>query len=167
MRKVSSRVACSFWYSSGSISNLGSTGAGSVGIHLIYQSLSAILHLGKSTICGSLGVVCIQPSPYRSGELCIFSSYTSSPSSVQVSCRICYRLIQTLIQVVPCWMEAPWLPTVLNMLEDIPHHCPIIRNVIRYVSVVLKGLLSLHLTLWLLRDMCYPDKGSLLQSVRQ
>ena len=25
-----------------------------------------------------------------------------------------------LILVVPCLMEAPWLPTVLNMLEDIP-----------------------------------------------
>ena len=25
------------------------------------------------------------------------------------------------ILVAPCWMEAPWLPTVLNMLAGIPH----------------------------------------------
>ena len=30
-----------------------------------------------------------------------------------------------LILVAPCWMEAPWLPTVLSMLEDIPHQFPI------------------------------------------
>ena len=30
-----------------------------------------------------------------------------------------------------------------------------------------KGLPSLHLILWLLRDVCLVDKGSLLQSVRQ
>ena len=28
--------------------------------------------------------------------------------------------LRHLILVVPCWMEAPWLPTVLNMLADIP-----------------------------------------------
>ena len=28
--------------------------------------------------------------------------------------------IRWLILVAPCWMEAPWLPTVLNMLADVP-----------------------------------------------
>ena len=28
--------------------------------------------------------------------------------------------LRHLILVVPCWMEAPWLPTVLNMLADVP-----------------------------------------------
>ena len=32
---------------------------------------------------------------------------------------------------------------------------------------VLKGLPYLHLTLWLLSDVCYADRGSLPQSVRQ
>ena len=47
-----------------------------------------------------------------------------------------------LTLVAPCWMEAPWLPTVLNMLADIPHQCAIIRDIIMDVSVgqVLKGL---------------------------
>ena len=28
--------------------------------------------------------------------------------------------LRHLILVAPCWMEAPWLPAVLNMLADIP-----------------------------------------------
>ena len=65
-------------------------------------------------------------------------------------------------------MEAPWLPTVLTMLEDIPWQCPVVKHFIMDVLVgqVLRGLPYLHLTLWLPRDMCCPDKGSLLQSVR-
>ena len=35
------------------------------------------------------------------------------------------------------------------------------------IGHVLKGLPFLHLTLWLLSDVCYADRGSLLQSVRQ
>ena len=39
-------------------------------------------------------------------------------------------------------MEAPWLPTVLNMLADVPWHCPIIKDLVMYVLVghVLKVL---------------------------
>ena len=39
-------------------------------------------------------------------------------------------------------MEAPWLQTVLNMLEDIPCWCPIIIDLVMDVSVgcMLKGL---------------------------
>ena len=71
--------------------------------------------------------------------------------------------------MVPCWMEAPWLPTVLNMLADILQWCPIIKDLIMDVLAghVLKGLPYLHLTLWLLRDVYYTDRGSLPQSVRQ
>ena len=74
-----------------------------------------------------------------------------------------------LILVAPCWMEAHGLPRVLNMLADIPWCCPIVKDLIMDVSLgqVLKGLTYLHLTLWLLRDMCCADRGSLPQSVRQ
>ena len=50
-------------------------------------------------------------------------------------------------------MEAPWLPTVLNMLEDIPHSGPILNHLVIdvLVSKVLRSLPSIHLTLWLLR----------------
>ena len=36
--------------------------------------------------------------------------------------------LRWLILVAPCWMEAPWLPTVLNMLADIPQQRPIIKD---------------------------------------
>ena len=36
-----------------------------------------------------------------------------------------------LIPNVPYWVQVSWLPTVLNMLEDIPHQCPLIENCIR------------------------------------
>ena len=77
--------------------------------------------------------------------------------------------LRCLILVTPSWMEAPWLPTVLNMLADIPQWCPIIKDLIVDVLIgqALKGLPYLHLTLWLLSDVCYVDRGSLPQSVRQ
>ena len=77
--------------------------------------------------------------------------------------------LRHLILVAPCWMEAPWLPTALSMLADIPQQCPIIKDLVVDVSVgqALKGLRYLHLTLWLLSNVCYADKGSLPQSVRQ
>ena len=66
-------------------------------------------------------------------------------------------------------MEAPWLPTVLNMLADIPQQCPIIKDLVVDVLVgqALKDLPYLHLTLWLLNNVCYIYRGSLPQSVRQ
>ena len=72
------------------------------------------------------------------------------------------------ILMVPCWMEAPWLPTVLRMLADIPQWCPIVIDLVVDVSVgqALKGLQCLHLTLWQASDVCYADRDSLPQSRR-
>ena len=77
--------------------------------------------------------------------------------------------LRHLILVAPCWVEAPWLLTVLNMLANVPRQCPIVKDLIMDVSVgqALKGLQYLHLTLWQLSDVCYADRGSLPQSVRQ
>ena len=71
--------------------------------------------------------------------------------------------------VAPCWMEAPWLLTVVNMLADVPWQCPLVKDLIMDFSVgqALKGLGYLNLTLWLLSNVCYTDRGSLLWSVRQ
>ena len=59
-------------------------------------------------------------------------------------------------------MEAPWLPTVVNILADIPWHCSVIKDLMMYVSVgqVLKDLSYLHLALWLLRYMCCTERVS-------
>ena len=77
--------------------------------------------------------------------------------------------LRHLLLVASCWMEAPWLPTILNMLTDVPWWCPLVKDLIMDVLVgqVLKGLQYLHLTLWLLSNMCYADMGSLPRSVRQ
>ena len=71
--------------------------------------------------------------------------------------------LRHLILVEPCWMEAPWLPTVLNMLADNPWQCPIVTDLVMDVSVgqVLKGLQYLHLTIWQLSNVCYADRGYL------
>ena len=73
-----------------------------------------------------------------------------------------------LVLVGTCWMEATWLPTVLNTLADIPWHCIIIKYLVMDVLVghVLKGLPYLHFTLWLLWDVCCTQ-GFSPQSVRQ
>ena len=54
-------------------------------------------------------------------------------------------------------------PTVLNKLADVPHQCHVVKDLIMDVSVskVLKGLLLLHFTLWLLRDVCFTGNGFL------
>ena len=33
-----------------------------------------------------------------------------------------------LITVAACWVEAPWLPTVFNILKDIPYQYPIVKT---------------------------------------
>ena len=69
--------------------------------------------------------------------------------------------LRWLILVAPCWMEAPWLPEVLNMLADVPGRCPIVKDLIVDVSIgqALKGLQYLHVTLWQPRNVCYTDRG--------
>ena len=63
--------------------------------------------------------------------------------------------LRHLLLVASCWMEAPWLPTVLNLLVDVPQQCPLLKDCIMDVLVgqALKGLQYLHLTLWLLSDV--------------
>ena len=43
--------------------------------------------------------------------------------------------LRHLTMVVPCCMEAPCLPPILNMLADILWQCPIIKDLIIDVSV--------------------------------
>ena len=38
--------------------------------------------------------------------------------------------LRHLILVAPCWMEVPWLPTIVNMLADVPQWCPIIKDLV-------------------------------------
>ena len=131
--------------------------------------MSALLHRGKSSTFGGLGVKCIQPS-LNISVCCVFPSPALSPLVLsKFLAEHVTGQFRLLILVVPCWMAGLWLPTVLNMLEDIPQCCTVTKDLIMDVSVgqVLKGQPYLHLNVWLLRYMCYIYKGSLSQSVRQ
>ena len=76
--------------------------------------------------------------------------------------------LRHLLLVAPCWMEGPWLPTILNMLADVPQWRPIVKGLVIDVLVgqAVKGLQYLHLNLLQLSNVCYADNGSLPQSVR-
>ena len=78
----------------------------------------------------------------------ISSSCLSSPSSLQVYGRICKGKFIILILITPLCIEVPWLPKVLNRLEDIPPWHPIIKDLIMDVLVgqVLMGLPFLPLS---------------------
>ena len=136
--------------------------------HLLILLNASIIIPWKLHYLWGLGVECLQPSLDFSGKLCVSSSCSSSSGSVQVSGRTCQWSTQTFDSGGTCWMEAPWLPTHLNMLADIPWWCPIINDLIMDVSVgqVLNGLQHLHLTLWQLSDVYYIIRGSLPWSVR-
>ena len=105
-----------------------------------------VLHLGKSTAFGDLGVECIQPSLDVSDKLCLLSSCISS---VQVSGGIYNGSVHTFDSS----------GTMLNG-GSLASHCSqhlgryslmlsVIKNLIVDVSVghVLKALSYLHLTL--------------------
>ena len=95
--------------------------------------MTALFHFGNSTASGDLGVECLQPSLEFSGKLCVSSSSSGPSCSVQVSSRTCQQSTQTFTFGAPCWMEAPWLPTVLNMLTvlaDVPQQCPNIEDLV-------------------------------------
>ena len=130
--------------------------------------MAALLHLGISDTSDALGLNAFNhPWTFQVSYMfpppvlvpLVLSKFLAEHVKGQVRC---------LILVAPCWMEAPWLPTVLNILADVPQQCPIINDLIVDVSVgqALKGLPYLHLTLWLLSNVCYANRGSLPQSVR-
>ena len=104
-----------------------------------------------------------------SSGLCVFSSCIGPLVLSRFLAGHVTGQFRLLVLLAPCWMEAPWLPTLLGKLVDITHQCPILKDLIldALIGQVLMGLKSLHFTLWLLRDVCCTDKGSLPWCVRQ
>ena len=159
-------MAHSCLQSSDSISYLESVGVRYVGM-FIYQSTSALLHLGKSTTSQSLRVECFQLSLDTSGELCVSSSFIYSPSSLQVSGRPDHRSFQTFSS--DTLFDRGSLAS--HSLQPIGRHSSsgsFFPHLIKYdfIDWVLKGLPLLHLTLWLFRDVHCAYKRCLPQSVR-
>ena len=106
-----------------------------------------------------------QPSLATSGGLYISASGISSSSYVQVFSRTCHKSIQTSNSHNNLLHASPWLPSILNMLEKILLTVPWqkISSWFLVAFLVLKGLPSLHLMLWLVSDVCCLDKGSVPQ----
>ena len=166
--EVVSRVASSPSGGSGSLSPLGPSGGGPAGIFSFY-SMPALFHLGNSTTSGGLGIECLQPSLDFSGKLCVSFSSSSSSGSIKVSGRTCQRSTQTF-DSGGALLDGGSLAShssqhVGRCSLVVAHHKDLIMDVL--VSQVLKGLPYLHLTLWQLSNVCYTDRGSLPQSVRQ
>ena len=131
--------------------------------------MSLLLHIGKATTSGSLGVECFQPYFDISDDFLI-PPPSFIPMVMSKFLAECVTGQSRLgILVAPCWMEAAWHATTFNMLADIPHQCPFVKYLVLDVLVgqVSMDIQSLHLTLWLLRDDCCTDKDSFPQSVRQ
>ena len=131
--------------------------------------MPTIFHFGNSTASGGLGLNAFSYSwkfqisyvfPPPALVPLVLSNFLAEHVNSQ---------LRHLLLVASCWMEAPWLPTVLNMLVDVPQQFPLLKDVVVDVLAgqVLKGLQYLHLTIWLLSDVCYADRGSLPWSVRQ
>ena len=89
-------------YRSSSLSTRESTKVRSV-CNLIYQSMSALFHLGKPTTSGSLEIECFQLSLEMSGELYFSSCCITFPSLSKFLAKH-IRSIQTSILVAPCWI---------------------------------------------------------------
>ena len=146
---------------------LGPSRGGPAGI-LSFHSMPALLHLGIPTTSGCLGVEYLQPSLDISGKLHVSSSCICSSSSVQVSGRTCQRPTHMFDSGGTMLIGGYWAHHSSQHLGRCSSMLPIIKDLIMDVSVsqVHKGLSYLHLTLWLLSNMCYADRGSLPQSVR-
>ena len=125
MGKVGSGMPSSSSHSSSSISTFDSARGWCNGI-LTYQSVSGLLHLGESITSGILVIEHFQPSLEVSGELCI-----------SISCISSWVLPKFLVERV-MGQSRPLiigLPIVFNTLEDVPHWCSIVKDVIRDVSI--------------------------------
>ena len=125
---------------SGSFSPLGLLRGGPAGFFSFY-SMPALFYFGNSTASGGLGVAFSHPwtsqVSYVFPPLALIPLVLSKFLAEHVNGQL-----RHLILVAPCWMEAPWLPTILNMFADVPWQCPIIKDLIVDVSVgqALKGL---------------------------
>ena len=150
-----------------SFSPLGPSRGGPAGIFL-FHSMPAFLHLGISTTSGGLRVECLQPSLDFSGRLHVSSFCISSPSSVQISGGTCQRAMQTFdcgCTMLDGGSLAPQSSQHVGRCSSVFCHKRSHHGCLRRSGAL--GLPYLHLTLWLLSNVCYADRGSLPQSVRQ
>ena len=154
-------------HSWGYISSLGPTGGWHVGI-FTYKSMSTKLDIVKYPTTGSCGIECLQPCLVISGELCVSFSTFCSPGSIKVPDRTFHRSIEISCSSGTLFHEGSLASHSSPYVSRDSSLVSYSKNLVMDVSVgwVLKVLQSLHLTLWLLRDVCCTDKGSIPPFVR-
>ena len=118
---------------------------------------------------GGLGVECLQPSLEISGKLRVSSSGSGPSCSVQVSSRTCQQSTQTFTSggsmldggslASHSSQHAGRCALAVPFSQESRRGC--------FGRPGAQGLRYLHLTLWLLSNVCYADRGSLPWSVRQ
>ena len=104
--------------------------------------MSALLQFGESATSECLEVQCFQPPLDVLGDMCIVSSWLVCLVLSQILTEHVTGQFRLIILVAPCWMEDIWLPTVPNMLEEIPHWCPIFKGLFRdnLVGLIIRAL---------------------------
>ena len=157
-------IASSSSHRSSSFPSLGWTWYWSVGF-LSYQSLSTLLHSVVIITLRALGLNAFNhPLKFQ-------LSYVFPPPAL-ILLAVSKFLVEHVtskfrltILVVPCWREAPWLLTVFNMFEDVPHQCPIIKGS-HYRCFCRSGAQGPVIAAFNPLDMCCTDKVSLPESFR-
>ena len=131
-RYFGSQVAPASLHSSGCISSLGSTRGGFLGI-LTYQSISVLLHLGKSSTSAGLGVECFQP-PLAYQVSCMFPPPTLVPLVYPVPGKLWHRSTEASYAYGTLLDGHSLDSHNCQKLEDILQ-CPILKNPIMDVVV--------------------------------
>ena len=133
------------------------------------HSTQALLHLGISTTSGGLWVECLQPSLDVSGKLCVSSSCISSSNSVQVSDGTCQRSTDTFDSdgtMLDGGSLTPHSPQhVGRCFSAVPLHKRSHHGCLGRPGT--QGSAISAFNPLVLRDVCYTDKGSFPQSVRE
>ena len=95
---------------------------------LTCQSVSALLYHEESVICGRLWVEHFQVSLEISNELCMPSSDISFSSSVEISGRMDYRLIQTSTSSCALLCGVCLAGPCKQYVGRCFHQCPIVKD---------------------------------------
>ena len=166
MGKVGPRLESSSLHGPSNFPTYGLTIGGSVGF-LTHQSMSALLHSGKTFSSRSFGVECVQPSVEVSGELCVSTPCINSV--VQVVRGTCYKLIQTSYSG-GAMLDGEFVAS--HSSQHFGRHYSLISHCKRshqgcFRRFSTQGSAIAAFNPSLLNDMCCTDKGSLPQSVRQ
>ena len=130
--------------------------------------MPALFQFGNSTASGGLGVECLQPSLEISGKLCVSSSSSGPSCSVQVSSRTCQWPTQTFTSG-GSMLDGGSLASYSSQhagrcSSAVSHHKRSRHGCLGRPGT--QGSVVSALTLWLLSDVCYANKGSLPRSVR-